>query len=159
MADVKALAEQLVGLTVKEVQELADVLKADYGIEPAAAAVVAVAGGDGAGAAAAEEKTAFDVILKSTDNNFSIEFEFDDDNFDGMNLQNFKATIKKQDIQTINSFVITMDDLIKNKSVLSAYFYLLSELQITHKNKYKLKQVTPSGIHGFPANNNPISIT
>ncbi|MGV3768234.1 MAG: 50S ribosomal protein L7/L12 [Chitinophagaceae bacterium] len=64
MADVKALAEQLVGLTVKEVQELADVLKADYGIEPAAAAVV-VAAGDGGGAAAAAEKTAFDVILKS----------------------------------------------------------------------------------------------
>ncbi len=64
MADVKALAEQLVGLTVKEVQELADVLKADYGIEPAAAAVV-VAAGDGGGAAAAAEKTAFNVILKS----------------------------------------------------------------------------------------------
>ncbi|MBU3744089.1 MAG: 50S ribosomal protein L7/L12 [Sediminibacterium sp.] len=64
MADVKALAEQLVSLTVKEVQELADVLKADYGIEPAAAAVV-VASGDGGGAAAAEEKTAFDVILVS----------------------------------------------------------------------------------------------
>ena len=64
MADIKALAEQLVGLTVKEVQELADVLKADYGIEPAAAAVV-VSAGDGGGAAAAEEKTAFDVILKS----------------------------------------------------------------------------------------------
>ncbi len=64
MADVKALAEQLVGLTVKEVQELANVLKADYGIEPAAAAVV-VSAGDGGGAAAAEEKTAFDVILKS----------------------------------------------------------------------------------------------
>jgi large subunit ribosomal protein L7/L12 len=62
MADVKALAEALVGLTVKEVQELADVLKADYGIEPAAAAVV-VAAGDGGGAAAAEEKTSFDVIL------------------------------------------------------------------------------------------------
>ena len=62
MADVKQIAEQLVGLTVKEVQELADVLKADYGIEPAAAAVVAVAGGGGAAAAAAE-KTAFDVIL------------------------------------------------------------------------------------------------
>ena len=63
MADVKKLAEQLVGLTVKEVQELADVLKADYGIEPAAAAVVvAAAGGDGGGAAA-EEKTSFDVIL------------------------------------------------------------------------------------------------
>ncbi|MFN5914850.1 MAG: 50S ribosomal protein L7/L12, partial [Chitinophagaceae bacterium] len=60
MADVKALAEQLVGLTVKEVQELADVLKADYGIEPAAAAVVAVAAdGAGGGAAAVEEKTAF----------------------------------------------------------------------------------------------------
>lgn len=65
MADVKALAEQLVGLTVKEVQELADVLKADYGIEPAAAAVVVAAGGEGGGAAAAEEKTAFDIILKS----------------------------------------------------------------------------------------------
>jgi large subunit ribosomal protein L7/L12 len=62
MADVKALAEALVSLTVKEVQELADVLKADYGIEPAAAAVV-VSAGDGGGAAAAEEKTSFDVIL------------------------------------------------------------------------------------------------
>ena len=61
MADVKKLAEQLVGLTVKEVQELADVLKADYGIEPAAAAVVVAAGG-GAGDAA-EAKTSFDVIL------------------------------------------------------------------------------------------------
>ncbi len=64
MADVKNLAEQLVNLTVKEVQELADVLKADYGIEPAAAAVV-MSAGDGGGAAAAEEKTAFNVILKS----------------------------------------------------------------------------------------------
>lgn len=64
MADIKALAESLVSLTVKEVQELADVLKADYGIEPAAAAVVVAAGGDG-GAAAAEEKTSFNVILKS----------------------------------------------------------------------------------------------
>ena len=64
MADVKALAESLVALTVKEVQELADVLKTEYGIEPAAAAVV-VAAGDGGGAAAAEEKTAFDVILKN----------------------------------------------------------------------------------------------
>ena len=54
MADVKAIAEQLVNLTVKEVQELADVLKADYGIEPAAAAVVMAAGG-GAGEAAAEK--------------------------------------------------------------------------------------------------------
>ena len=62
MADVQALAESLVGLTVKEVQELADVLKSQYGIEPAAATVVA--SGDGGGAAAAvEEKTAFDVIL------------------------------------------------------------------------------------------------
>jgi large subunit ribosomal protein L7/L12 len=65
MADVKALAEQLVGLTVKEVQELADVLKSQYGIEPAAAAVVVAAGGDGGGAAAVAEQTAFDVILKS----------------------------------------------------------------------------------------------
>lgn len=65
MADVKALAESLVGLTVKEVQELADVLKNDYGIEPAAAAVVVAGGGEGGGAAAAEEKTAFNVILKS----------------------------------------------------------------------------------------------
>ena len=63
MADVKSLAEQLVGLTVKEVQELADVLKNEYGIEPAAAAVVVAA--EGAGAAAVEEKTAFNVILKS----------------------------------------------------------------------------------------------
>ena len=64
MADVKSLAETLVGLTVKQVQELADVLKADYGIEPAAAAVV-MSGGDGGGAAAVEEKTAFDVVLIS----------------------------------------------------------------------------------------------
>ncbi|HTO17323.1 MAG TPA: 50S ribosomal protein L7/L12 [Edaphocola sp.] len=63
MADVKSLAESLVNLTVKEVQELADFLKSEYGIEPAAAAVVAVAGGGDA--AAAEEKTSFDVILKS----------------------------------------------------------------------------------------------
>jgi len=61
MADVKKLAEELVSLTVKQVQELADVLKADYGIEPAAAAVVVAAGGGGAEAAA--EKTSFDVIL------------------------------------------------------------------------------------------------
>jgi len=65
MADIKVLAEQLVGLTVKEVQELAEVLKADYGIEPAAAAVVVAGGGEGGGAAAAEEKTAFNVILKN----------------------------------------------------------------------------------------------
>ena len=64
MADIKNLAESLVGLTVKEVQELADFLKTEYGIEPAAAAVVVSGGGEGAGAAA-EEKTAFDVILKS----------------------------------------------------------------------------------------------
>jgi|SRR5580658_1532990 large subunit ribosomal protein L7/L12 len=64
MADVKTLAEQLVGLTVKEVQELANVLKAEYGIEPAAAAAVAVASTDGP-AAKAEEKTSFDLILKS----------------------------------------------------------------------------------------------
>ena len=64
MADVKALAEQLVNLTVKEVNELAQVLKDEYGIEQAAAAVAVVAGGGGGGAAA-EEKTAFDVILKN----------------------------------------------------------------------------------------------
>lgn len=64
MADVKVLAESLVGLTVKEVQELADFLKSEYGIEPAAASVVVAAGG-GEGAAAVEEKTAFDVILKA----------------------------------------------------------------------------------------------
>ncbi len=62
MADVKALAESLVGLTVKEVQELADFLKSEYGIEPAAATVVASADGGG-GAAAVEEKTSFDVVL------------------------------------------------------------------------------------------------
>ena len=63
MADVKTLAESLVGLTVKEVQELAEFLKSEYGIEPAAAAVVMSGGGDGP--AAAEEKTALDVILKA----------------------------------------------------------------------------------------------
>lgn len=67
MADLKAFAEQLVNLTVKEVNELANILKEEYGIEPAAAAPVMVAGGAGAGAeeAAVEEKTSFDVILKS----------------------------------------------------------------------------------------------
>ncbi len=63
MADVKALAENLVSLSVKEVQELADFLKSEYGIEPAAAAVV-VSSGDGGGAAAAEVQTAFTVVLK-----------------------------------------------------------------------------------------------
>ena len=64
MADLKAFAEQLVNLTVKEVNELAQILKDEYGIEPAAAAV-AVAAGPAAGAAAAEEKTSFDVVLKA----------------------------------------------------------------------------------------------
>jgi large subunit ribosomal protein L7/L12 len=64
MADLKAFAEQLVNLTVKEVNELAKILKDDYGIEPAAAAV-AVAAGPAAAAPVAEEKTAFDVVLKS----------------------------------------------------------------------------------------------
>ena len=62
MAEIKAIAEELVNLTVKEVNELATVLKDEYGIEPAAAAV-AVAAGPAAGAAAAEEKTSFDVVL------------------------------------------------------------------------------------------------
>ena len=63
MADVKVLADQLVGLTVKEVNELATILKEEYGIEPAAAAV-AVAAAPAGGEAAAAEQTAFDVILK-----------------------------------------------------------------------------------------------
>ena len=66
MADLKAFAEQLVNLTVKEVNELAQILKEEYGIEPAAAAVAVAAPAAGAaGAAAAEEKTEFDVILKA----------------------------------------------------------------------------------------------
>ncbi len=64
MADLKDFAEQLVNLTVKEVNELADILKDEYGIEPAAAAV-AVAGPAAGGGEAAEEKTEFDVILKA----------------------------------------------------------------------------------------------
>jgi len=65
MADIKAIAEELVNLTVKEVQELATVLKDEYGIEPAAAAVAVAAGPAAGGAeAAAEEKTSFDVVLK-----------------------------------------------------------------------------------------------
>ena len=65
MADIKAIAEELVNLTVKEVQELATVLKDEYGIEPAAAAVAVAAGPAAAGAAeAAEEKSSFDVVLK-----------------------------------------------------------------------------------------------
>ena len=66
MADVKAIAEELVNLTVKEVNELAEVLKEEYGIEPAAAAVAVAAPGAGGGdGAAAEEKSEFDVILKA----------------------------------------------------------------------------------------------
>ena len=64
MADIKAFAEQLVNLTVKEVNELADILKTEYGIEPAAAAVAVAAAPGAGGGAAAEEKTSFDVILK-----------------------------------------------------------------------------------------------
>ena len=64
MADLKKFAEDLVNLTVKEVNELAEILKTEYGIEPAAAAV-AVAAGPAGGEEVAEEKTAFDVILKS----------------------------------------------------------------------------------------------
>ena len=66
MADIKAIAETLVGLTVKEVNELVTVLKEEYGIEPAAAAVAVAAGPAAGGAAeAAEEQTSFDVVLKS----------------------------------------------------------------------------------------------
>ena len=65
MADLKAFAEQLVNLTVKEVNELAAILKEEYGIEPAAAAAVVAAPAAGDAAPAAEEKTSFDVILKS----------------------------------------------------------------------------------------------
>ena len=63
MADIKAIAEELVNLTVKEVNELATVLKDEYGIEPAAAAVAVAAGPDAGAADAAEEKTSFDVVL------------------------------------------------------------------------------------------------
>ena len=67
MADLKAFAEQLVGLTVKEVNELAKILKEEYGIEPAAAAVAVAGPAAGGGAAApAEEKTAFNVVLKAS---------------------------------------------------------------------------------------------
>ncbi len=65
MADLKQIAETLVNLTVKEVNELATILKDEYGIEPAAAVAVAAAGGAAGGEAAVEEKTSFDVILKS----------------------------------------------------------------------------------------------
>ena len=65
MADLKAFAEQLVNLTVKEVSELAIILKEEYGIEPAAAAVAVAGPAVGGAAAAAEEKTSFDVVLKS----------------------------------------------------------------------------------------------
>ncbi len=65
MADLKSFADQLVNLTVKEVNELAQILKEEYGIEPAAAAVAVAAGPAAGGAAAAEEKTAFNVVLKA----------------------------------------------------------------------------------------------
>ena len=65
MADLKAFAEQLVNLTVKEVNELAQILKEDYGIEPAAAAVAVASTGGAAAGGEVEEKTSFDVVLKS----------------------------------------------------------------------------------------------
>jgi large subunit ribosomal protein L7/L12 len=65
MADLKAFAEQLVNLTVKEVNELAQILKDEYGIEPAAAAVAVAAGPAAAAAEVVEEKTSFDVVLKA----------------------------------------------------------------------------------------------
>lgn len=65
MADLKELAEQLVNLTVKDVNELANILKEEYGIEPASAPVAVVAGGGGGDAPAAEEQTEFDVVLNS----------------------------------------------------------------------------------------------
>jgi len=65
MADLKAFAEQLVNLTVKEVNELAQILKDEYGIEPAAAAVAVAAGPAAAAAEVVEEKTSFDVLLKA----------------------------------------------------------------------------------------------
>ena len=65
MADLKAIAEELVNLTVKEVSELKNILKDEYGIEPAAAAVAVAAGPAAGGEAAAEEKTSFDVVLKA----------------------------------------------------------------------------------------------
>ena len=71
MADIKALAEQLVGLTVKEVQELAQILKDEYGIEPAAAAVAVAAGPAAAGAAAEAEQTEFqDIMAKIIKNKY-----------------------------------------------------------------------------------------
>ena len=69
MADLKAFAEQLVNLTVKEVNELATILKDEYGIEPAAAAVAIAGPAAGGGAPAAEEKTSFNVILKAAGGN------------------------------------------------------------------------------------------
>jgi large subunit ribosomal protein L7/L12 len=65
MADLKAFAEQLVSLSVKEVNELAEILKEEYGIEPAAAAAVVAAGPAAGGEGATEEKTSFDVVLKA----------------------------------------------------------------------------------------------
>src|SRR5690606_7087878 len=65
MAEIKEIAEKLVSLSVKEVQELADILKNEYGIEPAAAAVVVSGGADAGAGAAAEEKSSFNVVLKS----------------------------------------------------------------------------------------------
>lgn len=65
MADLKAIADQLVNLTVKDVKDLADILKDEYGIEPAAAAVAVAAGGGAAGGDAAAEKTEFDIVLNS----------------------------------------------------------------------------------------------
>ncbi len=65
MADLKAFADQLVSLSVKEVNELAEILKEEYGIEPAAAAAVVAAGPAGGGEGGAEEKSSFDVILKA----------------------------------------------------------------------------------------------
>jgi large subunit ribosomal protein L7/L12 len=93
MADLKAMAESLVNLTVKEVNELAAILKDDYGIEPAAAAPVMMAGGGG-GAAAAEEKTAFDVILTAGGDNKLAVVELVKD-LTGLGLKEAKDAVDK----------------------------------------------------------------
>ena len=93
MADLKAFAEQLVNLSVKEVNELAQILKDEYGIEPAAAAVAVAAGPAAGGAAAEEEKSSFDVVLKAAGANKLKVIKLVKKELTGLGLKDAKALV------------------------------------------------------------------
>jgi hypothetical protein len=101
----------------------------------------------------------FDISLIPSNDEFNLICKFNKNNsFDNISSHNFESIIKKKDIQTMNSFMSILDDLIAKKSVLAAYFYLMAEIQKTPQKNNKFKKIIPSGIHGFPAKSNPIIV-